>query len=139
MGINKKLSNVIGAPFLQYVLDQFYLRAGHNSTENRTLEEVMFLANKTAWVRLLSSVNVIGRKLEKIDPKDGNTLVPYDITMKEVYNSLGVGTFDAEDSLAKNWVLEAGTSTYTSVTVKDKGGKDIPTVCSRPVLLESGT
>ena len=125
MGINKKLSNVIGAPFLQYVLDQFYLRAGHNSTEDRTLQEVMFLANKTAWVRLLSSVNVIGRKLEKIDPKDAKTLVPYDITMKEVYNSLGVGTFDAEDSLAKNWVLEAGTSTYTSVTVKDKGGKDI--------------
>lgn len=128
MGTNKKLSNVIGAPFLQYVLDQFYIRAGHNSTENRTLQEVMFLANKTAWVRLLSSVNVIGRKLEKLDPNDAKATIPYDVTMKEIYNSLGVGAFDNEDSLAKNWVLEAGTSVYTPIQIKNDKGDVIKTV-----------
>lgn len=128
MGTNKKLSNVIGAPFLQYVLDQFYIRAGHNSTENRTLQEVMFLANKTAWVRLLSSVNVIGRKLEKLDPNNAKSTIPYDVTMKEIYNSLGVGAFDDEDSLAKNWVLEAGTSVYTPIQIKNEKGDVIRTV-----------
>ena len=53
-----KLSNVIGAPFDEYVLKQLYIRAARNSTENRSNEEILFLANKTAWARLVSSVNV---------------------------------------------------------------------------------
>ena len=54
-----KLSNVIGAPFSDYVLTQLYLRAEKNSSINRTNSEVLFLANKTAWARLVSSVNIV--------------------------------------------------------------------------------
>ena len=53
-----KLSNVIGAPFSEAVLKQLYIRAAHNSTINRSNEEVLFLANKTGWARLVSSVNI---------------------------------------------------------------------------------
>jgi len=113
MDSNIKLSNVIGAPFRSYVLTQFDVRANRNSTggtaENkRGLEEVLFLANKTAWVRLASSVNVIGRTLERV--KDNKTLEPYDTTTKMVYNALGTGIYGAEEDLARGWVLEAGTS-----------------------------
>jgi hypothetical protein len=52
------LSNVIGAPFSEYVLTQLSLRSTHNSSTTRTNEEVLFIANKTAWVRLTSSVQI---------------------------------------------------------------------------------
>ena len=55
---NVKLSNVIGAPFNSYVLLQLYQRAAQNSTVNRSNEDVLFLANKTGWARLVSSVNI---------------------------------------------------------------------------------
>lgn len=108
MDSNIKLSNVIGAPFQSFVLQQFDQRANHNSSNKRDLNEVLFLANKTAWVRLASSVNVIGRTLERV--KDNKTIEPYDTTTKMVYNALGTGLYGAEDDLAKNWVLEAGTA-----------------------------
>jgi len=91
MGTNVKLSNVIGAPFSDYVLLQLYIRAARNSTTNRTNEEVLFLANKTAWARLVSSVNIANDIL-------GLTYKKLDVDYK------------TPDALAKNWILEAGTS-----------------------------
>ena len=111
MDSNIKLSNVIGAPFQQYVLDQFYLRAGKNSAQTRTLDEVLFIANKTAWVRVASSVNVISRQVKL---KVGGVEKVQDIKMADVYKQLGVDyenqNYKNQDSLAKNWILEAGTS-----------------------------
>lgn len=104
MDSNIKLSNVIGAPFQDYVLKQFYTRAAKNSTTNRSLDEVLYLANKTAWVRLVSSVNVISNKVEiKKDTFQ-------EITTTQTYQQLGVNGYDDEDSLAKNWILQSGTS-----------------------------
>ena len=92
---NIKLSNVIGAPFRDYVLLQLYRRAEKGGNKNRTNEEVMYLANKTAWARLTSSVNV--------------TLPASQV--QDYYKKLGVAISDTtEDALARNWVLEAGTS-----------------------------
>jgi hypothetical protein len=88
---NVKLSNVIGAPFSDYVLLQLYQRAAHNSTLNRSNEDVLFLANKTAWARLVSSVNI------------SNDLLGL------VYRDLGVN-YSTPEGLAQNWILEAGTS-----------------------------
>ena len=88
---NVKLSNVIGAPFSDYVLLQLYQRAAHNSTLIRSNEDVLFLANKTSWARLVSSVNITN---------DSDGLV---------YKDLGVN-YSTPDGLAQNWILEAGTS-----------------------------
>lgn len=96
---NIKLSNVIGAPFSEYVLTQLNLRAFHNSTgygnENfseRTPQEILFLANKSAWVKLTSSVKIVN------DPK-------------EFYNKLELDeSYSNPEDLAKRWILEAGTS-----------------------------
>jgi hypothetical protein len=88
---NVKLSNVIGAPFSDYVLLQLYQRAAHNSTLKRSDEDILFLANKTSWARLVSSVNISNDNLGL------------------VYRDLGVN-YSTPDGLAKNWILEAGTS-----------------------------
>ena len=96
---NIKLSNVIGAPFSEYVLTQLNLRAFHNSTgygngnfSERTPQEILFLANKSAWVKLTSSVKIVN------DPK-------------EFYKKLELDeSYSNPEDLAKRWILEAGTS-----------------------------
>lgn len=94
-----KLSNVIGAPFSDFVLRQLGTRAIHNGSIERDPEEIMFLANKTAWVRLISSVDIV--------PKNEKPLQDY-------YNGLGVDpntiVGEGAQSLAKSWILQAGTS-----------------------------
>ena len=98
---DERLSNVIGAPFPEHVITQLYLRAAHNSTGTgavpvRSSDEVLFLSNKMAWAKLVSSV--------RIQPSQGRT-------MDQFYKKVGLGsTYSKPDDLAKNWILEAGTS-----------------------------
>lgn len=95
----EKLSNVIGAPFSDYILEQLYIRAARNSTSQRTNEEILFLANKTGWARLISSVN--------ISVGDSTNTRP----LSEFYKALGLGsTYTKPEDLAKNWILQGGTS-----------------------------
>lgn len=111
MAIDKftKLSNVIGAPFPEYVLRQLSIRAYRSSTGNisqfgvRTNEELLYLANKTAWVRFISSVDL------EFPPGSSYSTTDYRGYLK----ALGIensGIYNDEKSLAKNWILQAGTS-----------------------------
>jgi len=103
---NVKLSNVIGSPFSSYVLLQLYQRAAQNSTVNRSNEDVLFLANKAGWARLVSSVNI------QLQPTS-NILKLSDKDYQTYYGRFNLNStlpYNAPDSLAKNWILEAGTS-----------------------------
>jgi hypothetical protein len=107
----EKLSNVIGAPFSNYVLDQLYIRATRNSTSQRSNEEVLFLANKTGWARLISSVN--------INVGDSANTKP----LTEFYKTLGLGsTYTKPEDLAKNWILQGGTSIGTGQGIALRSG-----------------
>ncbi len=95
------LSNVIGAPFSEYVLTQLGLRATHNSTgygsvPTRSNDEILFLANKSAWVKLTSSIRI--------------ELPPDKLQKYYEKLELSMAAYPNKDSLAKNWILEAGTS-----------------------------
>ena len=123
------LSNVIGAPFSEYVLTQLSLRATHNSSLTRTNDEVMFIANKTAWVRLTSSVQ-INKNQEVINVGAGTLpgFKPVSIPnplLNQYYKSL-LGTpaigYNDSDSLRKNWILEAGTSISTGDGIDLRSG-----------------
>lgn len=96
MDSNIKLSNVIGAPFADYVLQQLAIRANRNTRVKRDVEDVLFLANKSAWARLVSSVDINGNQSD----------------VQKFYANLGEGqTVDYDpQGLARNWILEAGTS-----------------------------
>lgn len=145
--MSDKLSNVIGAPFSDYVLTQLYLRAQKNSTTNRTNDEVLFLANKGAWARLVSSVNIVSPTSPTVEainqpqyftaasefssvfssPAFQSSVLNNNIvsnpnnspksltTVQNFYKGLGLNTsiYQNEADLAKNWVLEAGTSIQT--------------------------
>lgn len=99
---DQRLSNVIGAPFPEHVLTQLTIRAARNSTgkgivSTRSNEEILFLANKSAWVKLTSSVTI--------------TPPPGVQSLQKFYENLGIpGGYPSPDDLRKNWILEAGTS-----------------------------
>lgn len=121
---SQQLSNVIGAPFAEHILTQLNLRAAHNSTgdgnvPSRSNEEILFLANKMSWVKLTSSVSI---KTEA-DLVPGFGTLKYGLGLLNVptlplskfYENLfngqvPLGEYSTPESLAKNWILEAGTS-----------------------------
>lgn len=113
------LSNVIGTAFNRSVLAQLYMRAARNSSVTRSTDEVLFLANKTAWVKLVSSVNI------SLPPATaGSTAAQTDLT--KFYEALGLENvttaYPDGTSLAKNWILEAGTSFANGNGIKLRSG-----------------
>ena len=100
------LSNVIGAPFSQYITEQLKMRASIGSTKNRTNEQILYLANKMSWTRLSSSV--------RIKPTDEQPLSKF---YANLFNGqIPPGDYSLPDSLAKNWILQAGTSEFNNGT-----------------------
>ena len=113
-----KLSNVLGAPFQDYVTTQIATRAVKNSTTDRTLEEVLFIGNKTAWVKLQSSVNITGSTSDSKPDTDYYELLQQQDNEQENWfqPTWQDSKTDRASSLAQQWVLQSGTS-------KVKGGE----------------
>ena len=98
------LSNVIGAPFSQYIIDQLNIRAANGSSVNRSNEQILYLANKLSWTRLTSSVRIKPAK-----DINGNEQ-PLSKFYANLFNGeIPPGDYSKDDSLAKNWILQAGT------------------------------
>jgi len=113
MGSQNMLSNVIGAPFPEYVLTQLSIRADHNSSLNRSTDEVLFIANKSAWVKLTSSVQI---NLNAGKTASSNDLTAFYQSLLDPSDPSSVTGYNTSDSLRQNWILEAGTSKGTSIT-----------------------
>lgn len=99
---SEKLSNVVGAPFAGFVLDQLNIRAnratvGTGPNGKRSRQEVLYLANKMSWVKLTSSIRIFPTTYQNLT------------AFNEAYN-LNINEYSQPDSLAKNWILQAGTS-----------------------------
>lgn len=92
-GLDNKVSNIIGTKIPLWVFNQFETRSKKSYLGSRNNDNVKFLANKTCWVRLVSSIN-----LGQDDIDFFNTNLPVSIT--------------SPDSLAKNYILFAGTSKF---------------------------
>ena len=101
------LSNVLGAPFSQYVIDQLNIRAANGSSANRSNEQILYLANKLSWTRLTSSVRIKPAK-----DANGNEQ-PLSKFYANLFNGeIPPGDYSKPESLAKNWILQAGTSEF---------------------------
>lgn len=108
-----KLSSVIGAPFRPFVRRQLVARVAHGKTGGgllsgatygndllRTSEDVQYLANQVAWIKLSSSVQPTGSYIQYLkdqfaDSGDSDAFLDDQWTSTE---------------LARNWVLQGGTS-----------------------------
>jgi hypothetical protein len=110
LGLDNSISNIIGKELPQWVLNQLETRANQNSKDSRDNDNILYLANKTAWVKLVSSINIESQSdLNYFKGIVGDTIIqkPFD--------------------LAKNFVLFGGTSKYlgsNSYGLRSGLGKD---------------
>lgn len=95
MPLDNKISNIIGTKLPEWVLNQLETRANKNTQDSRDNDNILFLTNKSAWVRLVSSVNV----QQEGDINYFKRLVGDQVILDPT-------------SLAKNFVLFGGTSKY---------------------------
>ena len=89
-----QICNIAGYPMYSWAIDQLRKRSEILSNPNRTEDQINYLGNKGAWVRVVSSVN-----LEE-------SFIKY---FREQYISDG-----NESTLAKEFILFGGTSVYES-------------------------
>ena len=93
--MSNQLSNVLGVPIPYDLKRQLDVRSQKLGADKRTSSDIQYLANRNCWVRLVSSVRI----------KDLEYFRKYfpDLYLKD------------HDSLAKKFILFAGTSEYTKI------------------------
>ncbi len=102
---NEKFTNIVGVPLKSYVKKQLYTRSFQGSTiDSRTNDQILYLANKNCWIRLVSFVNVEDDKLRK----------SLDIQ--------GKGQGGTSEDVSKQWMLFGGTSYYQNDTNNLRSG-----------------
>lgn len=121
-----RLGNSIGVPLPQWVIKQLEHRSKKLSQSKNTNEELLFKANRSAWVRMVSSIDVISPpSLSEFDAKGNQISVSpdrqkiFDNLQKTTSNSLisyffnnyGISIKEPSD-LAKKFVLQGGISKY---------------------------
>jgi hypothetical protein len=93
-GLDNKISNIIGTKIPQWVLNQLGTRSIQNSKDSRDNDNILYLANKSAWIRLVSSVDLVAQ----------NDL--------SYFKNIAGSDIQDQTSLAKQFVLFGGTSKY---------------------------
>lgn len=100
MPLDNKISNIIGVRLPEWVLKQLNTRSEQGSKDAKDNNNILYVGNKTSWVRLVSSVDI----------KTEDEL--------EYFSKLGSDIFDVtrykydESGLSKQFVLYGGTSIY---------------------------
>lgn len=109
MPLDNKISNIIGAKLPQWVLNQIGTRSNKNTQESRVNDNdnILYLANKTAWVRLVSSVDIMDQRDLNYFKKLGASL---DSTTASIFG-INIDLLNPS-SLAKQYVLFGGTAKY---------------------------
>ena len=93
--LDNKISNIIGAQIPSWVLKQLETRSRKNASDSRDTDNVLFVANKTAWIRLVSSIDVQSEE-----------------DLNYFTRLVGEEYITDSTSLAKNFILFGGTSRY---------------------------
>ena len=112
-GLDNKISNIIGTAIPTWLLKQLEARSDKNTLSNRDTQNILYLANKSAWIRLVSSINI----------------APQDISY---FQKLGANINNVDD-LAKNYVLFGGTSKY-----KENNNRNAPSYDIRSGIKNDG-
>jgi hypothetical protein len=97
--------NLIGEPFEDYVNNQIKLRQKKQGGSSRSLEEIQYLSNKNAWIKMASGVSLKKSRFDLLS-ENGNSLV---------------GDNDGK-KLAQKYVLFNGLTDYTTSSPIQRAG-----------------
>lgn len=104
----EKICNTAGTPIYKWAKDQLKTRSDKASSSQRSDSDVLYLGNKGAWIRVVSSVNLEGKTFDYFKDKlQGMT---------------------SDRSLAENFILYGGTSTYAFRSQQMVGAFDSSTM-----------
>lgn len=104
MAVDNRIANIVGTPLPNYVKSQIAQRVKQNTQLKRDDANLVYLGNKTSWVRVVSSVD-LKQKSEDVS-----------------YFSRLIGDDPGESNLAKKFVLFGGVSAYTNHPVSGQAG-----------------
>ena len=107
MPLDNKISNIIGTKLPTWVLNQLETRANKNTQDSRDNDNILYLTNKSAWVRLVSSVDIGSVDLNYFKNQIGANLDSIAFSFAGTNTNLINPT-----SLAKEYILYGGTSKY---------------------------
>jgi len=101
-----RVSNAMGVPINQWLMNQLNERSKQMSADKRDTDNIIYQGNKTAWIRLVSSVDIT--KYQD----------------RSHFSDMGLALSDKSD-LAKKFVLQGGTSIYNNrSSYFQRGGLD---------------
>jgi hypothetical protein len=98
-----QICNIAGYPMYQWAIDQLRQRSKVLSNPNRNEDQINYLGNKGAWIRVVSSVDLEEQFIKYFKDQYGDFTGFTDTSNKP-------------ENLAKNFVLFGGTSIYQSKT-----------------------
>jgi hypothetical protein len=108
------MSNIVGEPFLPYVVDQINTRQTILGRKTRDTKDLTWMNAKTSWVRLASSVNIESQTVLAPNNKGETVEVNNEgATFRQKY--LGLDSSYGGNRLAKEYILFGGTSTNSSL------------------------
>jgi len=102
--LDNKISNVFGTALPQWLKDQIAIRSNYTDFGAKEGQEdlnAIYRANKTAWIRVVSSININGNENDSLMND-----------MRYFRESLGIYDIHLPMDLAKKYVLFGGTSQY---------------------------
>lgn len=88
-----RISNVLGVPVPQWIIDQLNRRSTELSRVTKDTDNIRYQGNRTAWIRMVSSVDVVKKSAQ------------------DYFKNMGL-TISDETSLAKLFILQGGVSIY---------------------------
>jgi hypothetical protein len=98
---DNKISNVIGTHIPNWLLGQLQTRSKKGTLDSRDNANLLYLGNKSGWVRLVSSINITAQ------------------SDKNYFSKLTGLTLTKAEDLAKNFVLYGGVSKYNNQSGKN--------------------
>lgn len=120
--IESRTSNALGVRLPIWIIKQLDKRSEQLQVKNQSSttanDNVIFRGNRTSWVRLVSSVDLIDPFKISVNTTAGR-LVPFSYQQmgsnkaKTYFQNLGINVSNASD-LAKFFVLQGGTSKYSN-------------------------
>lgn len=107
-GLDNKISNVIATQLPSWLIKQLNTRANQNSKSFRDNDNLKYLANKTGWIRVISSIDI-----SKNSEQSKDTSFPgiFSGDMKYFSELTGLN-LQSQSDLAKNFILYGGVSKY---------------------------
>jgi hypothetical protein len=117
-----RICNIAGYPMYKWAADQLKTRSELGSQKTRDDDNILYLANKGAWIRAISSVNIANVHDTSLSTYEKITTPT---SLFKYYQDLTGNQIGKEEDLSKNFILYGGTSIWKDKQMQLRSGIDL--------------